>query len=167
MPATQKRNPLYHSALLELGRTTLRFKGDIRDGKYGPYCFVQLKGEEDDRLFSVDSDMVREEVERTRRTVKDGWVEVEAAGAKDGAVLRVIMPGTDGPTFPGDSQQNGPPPKEWGNESKPVASEGGVVDTAVAMTVRAVQRLKEAGIPIDSDAAARVYSTHFIQSARG
>ena len=185
MTQTKKKSEkLYHSALAKQGRTRLRFKSDPLDGRFGPYCFVQLPNEADDRLFSIDSDAVKAEIERTRANVGDGWVEVTAAGTKDSSTILVEQPGTNGPTFPGDEPvrqpQNAPPPM-WPEAQGPYPPQVDqpqgngdatrhprelVVDTAADLTVRAVQRLEKAGIRVDSDAAARIFNTLYIQSAR-
>lgn len=173
-----KSAKLYHSKLRERGPTVMRFKSDPTDGKYGPYCFVQLEGETEDRLFTLDSDLVREEVERTRSVKGDDWVEVRAEGMKQGATIMVTEIGTAGaPVLPDDGNgrqpQDGPPPNFPDQAKAPPANtarealNGSNVSRAVAMTVEAIEGLKGAGIPIDSDAAARVYSTHFIQTSRG
>lgn len=106
MPATKgKSKKLYHSELVKNPRgTVLRFKSDPTDGQFGPYCFVQLQGEQDDRIFSIDSGGVRDEIERTRASIKDGWVVVTAAGSRESSTI-IVETTEGGPVFPGDAPQ--------------------------------------------------------------
>lgn len=178
MPTFDKKS-LYHSDLVRQGQCLLRLKTTPMQSKFSKpglshWCAVQFPDDDTEYSLSIEDSTL----ETWKRIPKDQWVRVMATGGPD-QVAKLIVADGAGPVLPADdfvpqdSEDAEPPPPLWPDEAQALPaptsapkSNGGTVAKAVAMTVEAVRALEAAGIRIDSDAAARVYNTHFIQANR-
>lgn len=179
---TWDKKAIYHSELVKAsqGGLVVQFNGKPRDSKYpGKPAFVGFKvmGDEGgDYTLNIENDDIRKVLdgvpERTWVMVKaDGtrehaWVTVEDANGNyvndKVPAGEIVQPQTQPPPLWNDQPKQAAP-VQVRNMSK---SADTVVDRAAAMTIHAVGLLEEAGIRVDSDAAARIYNTHYIQASR-
>lgn len=180
---TWDKKAIYHSELVKAsqGGLAVKFNGKPRDSKYpGKPAFVGFKvyGEEGDGYtLNIENDEIRRVLEGVPENT---WVSVRADGSRDTAWLAVEdMNGNyvnDAvPSGEIAQPQSGPPPMFPEDQQKrqsnvpahPVSTNSDpVVQRAVAMTLAAVSGLEKGGVRVDSDAAARIYNTHFIQATR-
>jgi hypothetical protein len=168
---------IYQSHLVRAGSMSVMLKSDAMPSKYAKgnathYCYMDVgDGSEKDYCLAVEHEVI----EAINDAPKNEWLHMVATGAADQpATLKFssasnpepnpepdIQPqGGPPPMYPeGDSHANGP-----GYQSPPAQPQtNNSVAKAAAMTVEAVGYLKDAGIPVDGDAAARIYNTHFIK----
>lgn len=177
----KQRTGLYHSDLVKMGATVMMFTGKPRESTYKgkpPFCGIKFQGDDTAYTLTIENDDVRAAIEGAPL---NKWLTVRAEGTRDQAYLNIEDEA--GPIIPGtpDSEiiePQGTPPPLWpeaGNGTpartrtnvRPASTSNVAVDMAVAMTISAVRGLEEAGIRVDSDAAARIYNTHYIQASRG
>jgi hypothetical protein len=179
---TFDKKSLYHSDLAKAGEITVQFTGKPRDSQYpGKPRWVGLMVQGDDTKYTLNIENA--DVEKSIESAPTGaWVAVRAEGRGDMAYM-MIEDGNGSPVLPepkgkpvnqhrqnAPAGNNAPPPNEWPEETVEVTLGGTTsasVAIACAMTIAAVQGLEKAGIRVDSDAAARIYNTHFIQASRG
>jgi hypothetical protein len=181
---TFPKKSLYHSDLAKHGPITVQFAGEPRDSQYpNKPRWVGLLVHGDDTKYTLNIENADVEAS-IKAAPKNTWVEVRAEGRGDQAFM-LIEDGDGGPILPGDKTpprmnqqqrpapaQNGPPPNEWGGDEEVVevtisGTTSATVALSVAMTLAAVRGLEAGGVRVDSDAAARMYNTHFIQATRG
>ena len=175
-PMTKKA--WWHSDIVRLsgaGGLMVRLKGDPQASKFPgkpAFCYFECAdgaGVVGEHTLNVENDLVATSL---RVAPKNQWVRVTAGGKAEQAWLNAVVgEAPPAPTAPAIS--DGPPPTEWPPETKapPTAppaslSDSGTVGAAIAMTIQAVRGLEKSGIRVDSDAAARIYNTHFIQASR-
>ncbi|GMV07389.1 MAG: hypothetical protein AMXMBFR53_36640 [Gemmatimonadota bacterium] len=162
----------WHSDLVRVAGSGMmgKVKSDPMDSKYPgkpKYCYFEAH-DGSEHTLNIENEAVADAI---RKAPKDQTVRITAGGTRDQAYLNVTV--GEAPTPPA---QDGPPENLWPDDapaappSKPSAPparlhDAGVVGAALAMTVEAVKGLKAAGIPVDGDAAARIYNTHYIQAS--
>lgn len=167
-PTFPKKN-IWHSELARAGRLMVKFKSGPRESKYPDkpdYIYFQAAGDDTEYCLNIEPG-----TEDAFHNVPQGqWVYVEALGVLKDDPKAVHISDEAGPVLPGEDvvepqPMYGPPPMFPEDASAPKTS-GGPVDTAVSMTLAAVRGLEAGGVRVDSDAAARIYNTHFIQTSR-
>lgn len=170
---------VYHSALAKAGPVLMRFKGEPHESKGGgSYVYFEVQGEEGDHYYNIENDAIGDLI---ARLPVNQWMRVVAEGTREGATLNVSEaeghPIYTPDPAPEPTPQNGPPPM-WPDDpgvsappqspQRPVAGAlgGDAVARAVEGTLRAVSGLEKGGVRVDSDAAARIFNTLFINESR-
>lgn len=189
MPTTSKTfdkdgTTIYHSDIAKHHDGLLvQFTGTPRDSKYpGKPRWVGFKVDGDDSKYSLN--LENASVERSIAAVpQNTWVLLKAGGRGEDASV-AIEDANGNPVFKGvpaneiAQPQNGPPPnwpegaslqpapKQASNvPAHPVSTNGdATVQRATALTLQAVKGLQAGGVNVDSDAAARMFSTIYIQA---
>lgn len=157
---TMDKKSWYHSELVRLAATGLMLQvtSDPRESKFPgkpEWCGIKVvngSGDLADKTLNIENESVADSI---RAAPKNVWLIATAGGTRDLAWLHFAD--ADGPILPTNPAYKPPP-------TAPAATldESGPVGAAVAMTTQAVRGLEKSGIRVDSDAAARIYSTHFI-----
>lgn len=179
---TWDKKAIYHSELVRAsqGGLVVQFNGKPRDSKYpGKPAFVGFKvmGDEGgDYTLNIENDEIRKKLEdvpphtwvmvRADGSREHAWISVEDANGNyvNEGVPReeIAQPAGQPPLWPGDA-----PKTVTTAPANPVSTNSDpVVQRAVSMTLAAVAGLEKGGVRVDSDAAARIYNTHFIQATR-
>lgn len=184
MPQTKKKSEkLWHSQVAKAAQgMAVKLSSEVKEGKFGPYCFVRCHGEDEDRLFSLDSTSARDEYESVREKVgADKWVVMEAAGAKEAATLffsdangNPILDGEAAqledapfshPAFKGGQEAPAAPPQKPETEPREAASNA-VTDLyldCLKSAAEAVRRFHTTEERAPSEIEMRIATTMFIQ----
>lgn len=178
---TWDKKTIFHSELMRAsqGGLAVRFTGKPRDSKYpGKPAFVgfQVMGDDGEYTLNIENDKIRAALEDVPVKM---WVAVRADGRGEDAWISIedangnpVLRGT--PESEVAQPQNAPPPL-WNEQPKtmttapttPVSTNGDVtVQRAVGLTLQAVKGLESGGVRVDSDAAARIFNTLYIQASR-